>query len=232
MRNLSRQRRVFGLSPLNKPVISSNPSPPANLFFTLFSAPSVLIIYSTCFLKFASHFSGILPAWPLRILNSVFMGHLLRQPKWVSETPSRALATTLSLCDSPWLHQVCPSLTAYVCVCPLYMYALVCSCMVPARIMRLVGASCLGLGLGINLTDGASLGSQPCIWWPGGKLANGAQAHTPHTHTCDRTWRAAFREDPNTFYDKTESANSVWLDLADGDRTVPEGVWVCEWCLC
>lgn len=54
--------------------------------------------------------------------------------------------------------------------------------MVPARIMRLVGASCLGLRLGINPTDGASLGFQLCIWCPGGELANGARTHT-HTHT-------------------------------------------------
>lgn len=73
---------------------------------------------------------------------------------------------------------MCPSLTTYVYVCPLCV--VVCSCMIPARIMRLVGASCLGLRLGINPTDGASLGSQLCIWWPGGDLANGAHAHPPN----------------------------------------------------
>lgn len=107
--------------------------------------------------------------------------------------------------------------------------------MVPARIMRLVGASCLGLRLGINPTDGASLGSQLCIWWPGGELANGAHTHlpTPHAHTHDQTWHTAFGEAPNTSYHKTESANSDWFALTDVDRTMLEGVFVCMYvCAC
>ncbi|KAM9827926.1 sodium/potassium-transporting ATPase subunit beta-1-interacting protein 4 isoform X2 [Syngnathus typhle] len=43
--------------------------------------------------------------------------------------------------------------------------------------MERLGASCSGVRLGINPTDGASLGSQPRIWWPGVELANGAWTH-------------------------------------------------------
>lgn len=77
--------------------------------------------------------------------------------------------------------------------------------------MRLVGASCLGLRLGINPTDGASLGSQLCIWWPGGKLANGALTHSPaNAHMHDQTWHIALRDAPHIFI-----INEIQLMLSD-----------------
>lgn len=80
-------------------------------------------------------------------------------------------------CDSPSLHMS-------VCV------GCVCSSTISPRIMMLVGGQLLGLGpgLGINPTDGGSLGSQLYIWWPAEKLAN-----VIHTHTRTQTHKQQVR---------------------------------------
>lgn len=178
---------------------------------------------------------GSLSSWPLRIMNSCRQCSSDTcsdsQNEFQKHLPRQALAT-LSLCDSPWLHQLCLSLTANVFVRPLGVrVAVVRFCMVPARIMRLAGDSCSGLRLGINPTDGAGLGSKLCIWWPGGRLANGAHTRTQPCpmHTC---MAKLDTQDLNTFYHKTASANFIWLALSDVDRTLLEGVHVFVWVVC
>lgn len=129
------------------------------------------------------------------------------------------------------INCVCLSLRMSLCVRWVCVWRLWFFCMVPARIMRLVGDSCSGLRLGINPTDGAGLGSKLCIWWPGERLANGAHTCTqPYPmHTC---MAKLDTQDPNTFYHKTASANFIWLALSDVDRTLLEGVHVFVWVVC
>ena len=71
------------------------------------------------------------------------------QAWWISEISSQALMT-LPLCDTPRLSQLWQPVPTYVGVCRLC--AAVCSCTIPPRIMRLVGASCWGWGRGGVLT--------------------------------------------------------------------------------
>ncbi|KAA8590941.1 hypothetical protein FQN60_001884, partial [Etheostoma spectabile] len=87
------------------------------------------------------------------------------------------------------------------------------------KIMRLVGASCLGLRLGINPTDGANLGSQLCICWPGGELANGA-----HTHTCTTELGTQLSEDSDLLTFNISAHHSWWSEHGPGcvRREMPE----------
>lgn len=139
---------------------------------------SLVILFTTPLLSFTLMSispNNLLTTENNKFMLATFIWHLLRQPKWVSETPSR-VTWSLSLRDDPWLHWVCLSVFLHS-----YLWVCVYVC-VPTRIMMLVGASCLGPRLSINPTDGASLGSELCIWWPGGKLANGVHHHA-NTHT-------------------------------------------------
>lgn len=172
-----------------------------------------------------------------KFMLATFIWHLLRQPKWVSETPSQARAS-LSLCDDCWLHRVCMSVFRF-----LYQWACVSvySSVVPTRIMMLVGASCLGPRLSINPTDGASLGSELCIWWSGGKLANGvhkhAKAHTTHPDSKIKldTWRS-LGEDPTTHYITKQSglilSGSAWMMLTGRTQRLCMYLYVCVSIVC
>lgn len=108
------------------------------------------------------------------------------QAWWISEISSQALMT-LPLCDTPRLSQLWQPVTTYAGV--RWLCAAVCSCTIPPRIMRLVGASCWGWGRGWALTwqmepawaPSSAYGGQEKSWL---MVHTRTRAHAPtHTHS-------------------------------------------------
>lgn len=145
-----------------------------------------------------------------------------------------------------WWVCHCAMILGFIdCVClsfPAYIneHKDVCCSVVPARIMMLVGASCLGLRLSINPTDGASLGSELCIWWPGGKLANGVHTYTPTQpiHTKNKklhTWQSIGMI-PQTPYIMIQNElslfGSCWLMLTGRKQSLSLYPFVCVSFVC